>query len=305
MPEVAAGKSGNGRENGANMPELPEVETVRRGLTPHIEGKRILGAVLNRPALRVPLPAHFAARLAGTRIGTPGRRAKYLLLPLDSGETLVIHLGMSGRLLVLAPEGAERPGRFHHDSERLERHDHVILTLEGGARLVFNDPRRFGFMLLEKTDVLEAHPAFSGLGAEPLGNAFNGAFLAGKLSGKRISVKAALLDQRLVAGLGNIYACEALHRAGIFPGRAAGTLRGGEIGRLVPAIRDVLRDAIQAGGSTLRDYRQGDGSPGYFQHDFRVYGREGEPCPRQGCEGRIARIAQSGRSTFFCPACQK
>jgi formamidopyrimidine-DNA glycosylase len=286
------------------LPELPEVETIRRGLAPHLEGRRIERTTLNRPDLRFPFPTRFAERLAGAVIGPPDRRAKYLLLPLSSGETLVIHLGMSGRLLVEHAAAGEAPGRFQHDVTRLGAHDHVILALDDASRLVFNDPRRFGFMLLEATGAIGQHPAFSGLGVEPLSNHFDAGFLAGRLRGRRMPIKAALLDQRIIAGLGNIYVCEALHRARIAPERAAGTLGEPEIARLVPAIRDVLAEAIAAGGSTLRDYRHEDGSLGYFQHAFRVYDRAGAACPNPGCGGVIRRIVQSGRSTFHCAACQ-
>jgi formamidopyrimidine-DNA glycosylase len=287
------------------VPELPEVETVRRGLAPHLEGRRIVTAVLNRPDLRFPFPARFSARLQGRMILPLARRAKYLLVPLDSGETLVIHLGMSGRVLVLRGDRPDQPGDFHHEIGRLPQHDHVVLSLDDGGRLVFNDPRRFGFMLLEPSAALESHPAFVGLGVEPLGNVFSGAHLLARFKGRRTPLKAALLDQRNVAGLGNIYVCEALHRAGLAPDRAAATLQPEEAEQLAALIRDVLAEAIEAGGSTLRDYRHEDGSLGYFQHAFRAYGREGEPCTTPGCDGTISRIVQSGRSTFHCGKCQK
>lgn len=292
------------------MPELPEVETVRRGLNPHLEGRRIAGVRLNRPDLRFPFPDRFAARLTGACFHALGRRAKYLLLPLDSSETLVIHLGMSGRLLILRPkpektENEVAPGKFHHDVTRLEQHDHVDILLDDGHRLVFNDPRRFGFMLLERSENLNEHPAFADIGIEPLGNAFDAAYLMARFSGRRSPLKAALLNQRHIAGLGNIYVCEALHRAALAPDRLAGTLTEGEARLLVTTIRDVLNDAIEAGGSTLRDYRHEDGSLGYFQHAFRVYGRESELCHTPGCTGFIRRITQSGRSTFFCSSCQQ
>jgi formamidopyrimidine-DNA glycosylase len=292
-----------GKDEG-DMPELPEVETVRRGLAPHLEGARIAHVALNRPDLRFPFPAGFAARLTGATILPLGRRAKYLIVPLDSAETLVIHLGMSGRLLILQPEGAMRPGRFHHDVTRIEQHDHVILTLENGMRLVFNDPRRFGFMLLEPSETLDRHPAFAGIGVEPLGNAFSASYLRERFASRRTPLKTALLDQRHIAGLGNIYVCEALHRAHLAPERAAGTLGPDEADALVVAIRDVLAEAIEAGGSTLRDYRHEDGSLGYFQHAFRVYDREGETCPTPECGGTIERTVQAGRSTFHCRKCQ-
>lgn len=291
------------------MPELPEVETVRRGLAPHLEGRRIKTVQLNRPDLRFAFPERFAARLTGTRFRALDRRAKYLLLPLDSEETLVIHLGMSGRLLILQPESREAdeggaPGHFHFDTARLEQHDHVVITLEDGHRLVFNDPRRFGCMLLEKSGSLLDHPALAGIGVEPLGNAFNAEYLMARFKGRRTPLKSALLDQRHIAGLGNIYVCEALHRAHLSPERVAASLKDNEAALLVATIRDVLGEAIEAGGSTLRDFSHEDGSLGYFQHAFRVYGREGEACPTPGCRGVIQRIVQSGRSTFFCAACQ-
>jgi len=291
------------------MPELPEVETVRRGLAPHLEGRRIESARLNRPDLRFPFPPRFAERLAGRTILPLARRAKYLLVPLGgddmNGETLVIHLGMSGRLLIEARESRDPLGEFHHETGRLPQHDHVEIALEGGKRIIFNDPRRFGFMLLEPSETLDAHPTFAGLGVEPLGNAFSADHLLARFAGRRTPIKLALLDQRHVAGLGNIYVCEALHRAGIAPARAAATLTASEAERLAAEIRVVLEEAIAAGGSTLKDYRHEDGSLGYFQHAFRVYDREGEPCPKPGCGGTISRRVQGGRSTFFCEECQR
>jgi formamidopyrimidine-DNA glycosylase len=286
------------------MPELPEVETIRLGLAPHLEGVRIAHVKRNRPDLRFPLPPRMEARLSGARILPLQRRAKYLLLPLETAETLVIHLGMSGRLLIEAGDETAPLAAFHHDVTRLHAHDHVILTLENGHRLVYNDPRRFGFMLLEESASLPDHTAFAGLGAEPLGNAFNADSLLRALAGRRIPLKAALLDQRIVAGLGNIYVCEALHETGLSPFRMAGTLTKQEAERLVTAIRRVLVAAIEAGGSTLRDYRQGDGALGYFQHEFRVYGREGQACTTPACAGIIERQVQAGRSTFLCATCQ-
>lgn len=291
------------------MPELPEVETVRRGLAPHLEGRRIKEVRLNRPDLRFPFPPRFAERLTGRTILPLGRRAKYLLVPLGGddikGETLVIHLGMSGRVLIEARESRDPLGEFHHETGRLPQHDHVEIALEGGKRIIFNDPRRFGFMLLEPSETLEAHPTFAGLGVEPLGNAFSAAYLLARFAGRRTPLKLALLDQRHVAGLGNIYVCEALHRAGIAPERPAATLTASEAERLAAEIRVVLEEAIAAGGSTLKDYRHEDGSLGYFQHAFRVYDREGEPCPTPGCSGTISRLVQGGRSTFFCEECQR
>jgi formamidopyrimidine-DNA glycosylase len=289
------------------MPELPEVETVRRGLAPVMEGRRLARVIQNRADLRWPLPERFAERLAGRRVERLGRRSKYLLLGLDGAETLIVHLGMSGRMLV---EGAV-VGEHVHVHGRIPAHDHVILEIEGGARVTFNDARRFGSMDLWPTDRLDAHRLLAGLGPEPLGNGFSAARLAERFEGRSASVKAALLDQRCVAGLGNIYVCEALFRSGLSPRRTSSSLakRGPKpthrAERLVPAIRTVLEEAIRAGGSTLRDYRQADGALGYFQHTFAVYGREGEACTRSGCNGTIRRIVQAGRSTFYCPTCQR
>ncbi len=286
------------------MPELPEVETVRRGLAPHFDGRRIETLTLNRPDLRFPFPPRLPERVAGRRVLTLDRRAKYLLIPLDSQETLILHLGMSGRMIVEQGERQAQQGEFHHDVTRLPQHDHVIFHLEGGTRVVFNDPRRFGSLDIQPSDALDKAPALATLGIEPLGNALNATSLATLLAGRRTPMKAALLDQRLIAGLGNIYVCEALHRAGIAPDRAAGSVKRREIEALVVAIRDVLAEAIAAGGSTLRDFRHEDGSLGYFQHAFRVYDREGEACPTPKCRGVVRRMVQSGRSTFYCAECQ-
>ncbi|HTI66608.1 MAG TPA: bifunctional DNA-formamidopyrimidine glycosylase/DNA-(apurinic or apyrimidinic site) lyase [Caulobacteraceae bacterium] len=285
------------------MPELPEVETVRRGLAPHLEGARLTRVEQRRPDLRFPLPERFVERLTGATVQALERRAKYLRARLDTGETLVIHLGMTGRFLVEAPD-PDLPGRFHHAAGEDPKHTHVVFHTDGGARIAFNDARRFGFMDLIPTDRLETHPWFAGLGPEPLGNGFDETGLAAAFGGRKQNVKVTLLDQRVVAGLGNIYVCEALYRARIDPRRPAGKIGPKELTRLVGAVRTVLEAAIRAGGSTLRDYRNADGDLGYFQHDFRVYGREGEPCPGAGC-GVIERIVQGGRSTFFCPACQR
>ncbi len=280
------------------VPELPEVETVRRGLEPVMTGRVILRADVRRPDLRWPFPARMAERLTGAKVLGLGRRSKYLLVALDRGETLIVHLGMSGRMLV----SGEMLGAFHHAHPAPLPHDHVVLDLEGGARVTMNDARRFGAMDLWPSETVETHRLLAGLGPEPLGNGFDAGHLARRFAGRRTPVKAALLDQGNVAGLGNIYVCEALWRAGIGPGRLAGSLTEPEIAALTREIREVLTDAIAAGGSSLKDYRQADGELGYFQHSFAVYGREGEPCRR--CGGPIARIVQSGRSTFFCPACQ-
>jgi formamidopyrimidine-DNA glycosylase len=282
------------------LPELPEVETVRRGLAPVLEGRRITGAETRRPDLRWPFPPRFAARLVGARVDTLRRRSKYLLADLGTGETLIVHLGMSGRLLI----SGLGVGAFHHAIGASTKHDHVVLEVEGGARITYNDPRRFGAMDLWPTGDLESHRLLAGLGPEPLGNTFSAAYLAARLAGRATSVKAVLLDQRAVAGLGNIYVCEALWRARISPLRFAKDLTDGEVAALAIAIREVLVAAIAAGGSSLRDYRQADGELGYFQHAFAVYGRDGEPCLRAGCSGAVARLVQSGRSSFHCPCCQ-
>jgi formamidopyrimidine-DNA glycosylase len=283
------------------MPELPEVETVRRGLLPVMEGRLILQAQVNRPDLRWPLPPRMAERLTGQRVLALRRRSKYILADLSSEETLLIHLGMSGRMLV---SGAML-GQFHHAHPAPQKHDHVILDLEEGGRVTFNDARRFGAMDLVGTAVAETHPLLAALGPEPLGNRFDAAYLTSALAGRRTPIKAALLDQHLVAGLGNIYVCETLFRAGLSPLRLAGDLTPDQAEGLVPVIRDVLSEAIAAGGSSLRDFRQADGELGYFQHAFRVYDREGEACLSPGCGGAITRVVQSGRSTYFCPQCQR
>ena len=293
------------------MPELPEVETVRRGLAPVMEGRVIERVEARRPDLRFPFPERFAERLAGRRVVLLGRRAKYLLADLDDRETLVMHLGMSGSFRIDLGEGEAAPGAFHHPRSKAAAHDHVAFFLSGGAAITYNDPRRFGFMALIPRSGLEAHPLFRHVGIEPLGNALDGALLARLFAGKKTSLKAALLDQRLIAGLGNIYVCEALHRARLSPTRAAGALAardGGPTPRaetLASAIRTVLDEAIAAGGSTLRDFSHADGALGYFQHSFRVYDREDEPCPTPGCRGMVRRIVQTGRSTFYCAECQK
>lgn len=290
------------------MPELPEVETVRRGLEPVIANNTIARVELRRGDLRFPFPAHFADRLAGRRVRTLRRRAKYLIADLDAGEALVMHMGMSGSFRIGEDEAE---GAFRFPRGKNGAHDHVVFHFANGARVTYNDPRRFGFMLLLRDDELETHPLFRGLGVEPLSDEMNAAFLAALLRGRRTPLKAALLDQRNIAGIGNIYACEALHRARLSPLRAAGGLApkagaaGEELARLARAIKEVLREAIEAGGASISDHRRADGSLGYFQHAFRVYGREGAPCPTPGCKGTIARVTQAGRSTFYCPACQK
>jgi formamidopyrimidine-DNA glycosylase len=293
------------------MPELPEVETVRRGLEPAMVGARLDRVEQRRPDLRFPFPADFRERLEGRTVEALGRRAKYLLADLDGGDVLVMHLGMSGRFTVAMPAtGETAPGRFHHAGGKDSVHDHVVLHLSNGATIVYNDARRFGFMTIIPRTQLASHSLFRAMGLEPLGNALDGAALAGLFAGKRAPLKAALLDQTLVSGLGNIYVCEALHRAGLSPRRAAGSLVGaaGKPGRraerLATVIREVLTEAVEAGGSSLRDYAQTDGSLGYFQHRFRVYDREGQPCPAPECAGVVRRTVQSGRSTFYCGVCQ-
>ncbi|MCX7565832.1 bifunctional DNA-formamidopyrimidine glycosylase/DNA-(apurinic or apyrimidinic site) lyase [Sulfitobacter sp. F26169L] len=283
------------------MPELPEVETVRRGLAPVMEGGVITQADVNREGLRWPFPPDMAARLTGQRVERLRRRSKYILADLGSGETLLIHLGMSGRMLV----SGDPLGVFAHDHPAAQKHDHVVFHMENGARITFNDPRRFGAMDLMQTATAADHKLLAVLGPEPLSNDFHEAILVNAFKGRNTPVKSALLDQRIVAGLGNIYVCEALFRAGISPKRKAGRIATARVSALVPIIRQVLSDAIDAGGSSLRDFRQADGELGYFQHSFDVYGREGAPCRRGGCGGNITRIVQSGRSTFYCPVCQR
>ena len=283
------------------MPELPEVETVRRGLLPAMEGQVILSAQVNRPDLRWPFPPQMVERLTGARVLRLHRRSKYILADLSTDETLLIHLGMSGRMLI----SGVMLGEFHHDHPAPQKHDHVVLTMENGARVTFNDARRFGAMDLFATQSAEQHPLLSVLGPEPLGNAFDEAYLTSRLKGRNTPIKSALLDQHIVAGLGNIYVCETLYRARISPIKKAGDLTARRAASLVPIIRDVLSEAIKAGGSSLRDYRQADGELGYFQHTFQVYGRESAACLTPGCTASIARIVQSGRSSFYCPTCQR
>jgi formamidopyrimidine-DNA glycosylase len=333
------------------MPELPEVETVRRGLEPVLSGRTLARVVQRRPDLRWPLPERFAARLTGRRVERVGRRSKWLLIGLDGDETWMVHLGMTGRVLVAggdapspslpheggggvhlaagaAPEapssssavpsavasadrdGVARPagvvlGDHVHAAGKDAKHDHIVVTTDRGATITYNDARRFGAMDLWPTGELEAHPHLAGLGPEPLGNAFHGAALAAALAGRQSPVKAVLMDQRTVAGLGNIYVCEALHRAGIHPARIAAGISRARVERLAGEVRATLTEAIAAGGSSLRDYRHTDGELGYFQHAFRVYDREGAPCPTPRCRGAVRRIVQSGRSTFYCPRCQR
>ena len=283
------------------MPELPEVETVRRGLAPALEGARLAAVEVRRPDLRWPFPERMAERLTGATIRALGRRSKYLLAELDTGETLIVHLGMSGRMVV---DETARPGRFHRDAGWHARHDHVVLRTDRHS-VTFNDARRFGAMDLWPTETLAEHWLIAKLGPEPLGPGFDADHLVRVFRGRSMPVKAALLDQRIVAGLGNIYVCEALHRAGIAPTRKAGRIAASRVTALVGIVREVLVEAIAAGGSSLRDHRQADGTLGYFQHGFRVYDREAAPCPTLGCGGTIRRIVQSGRSTFHCAACQR
>jgi formamidopyrimidine-DNA glycosylase len=288
------------------MPELPEVETVRRGLAPAMEGERFAKVEVRRGDLRWPLPKGFAQRLHGKVVEGLGRRAKYLLADLSSGDVLMMHLGMSGSFRI-GKNGA--PGKYYHERSKNASHDHVVFHMSNGAVVTFNDPRRFGSMKLVPRAKLESEPLLRALGPEPLGNEFDAAMLAKACAGKKTSLKAALSDQRVVAGLGNIYVCEALYRARLSPKRMASTIadRNGRPNeraeKLVDAIKAVLKDAIEAGGSSLRDHRRADGSLGDFQHNFQVYDREGEPCP--SCKGKIKRIVQVGRSTFYCPSCQK
>jgi formamidopyrimidine-DNA glycosylase len=286
------------------MPELPEVETVRRGLAPVLEGAKLARVEARRPDLRFALPEGFVQRLTGARIERLDRRAKYLLAPLDRDLTLVMHLGMTGRFEISGGGDVQRPGDFDLAQPPDPRHAHVVFETEAGATVTFYDPRRFGYMDLIATAALESHPWFDGLGPEPLGCAFDAAYLGRAFAGRRQSVKASLLDQRIIAGLGNIYVCEALFRAGVAPLTPAGELGRRKLGVLVKVVRSVLLEAIEAGGSTLRDYASADGALGYFQHRFQVYGREGEACLKRGCGGQVARIVQGGRSTFFCSRCQ-
>ena len=283
------------------MPELPEVETVRRGLAPVMEGVVIARADVNRSDLRWPFPAQMAERITGQRVERLRRRSKYVLADLSSGDTLLIHLGMSGRMLI----SGDPLGQFVHEHPAAEKHDHVVFHMENGARITFNDPRRFGAMDLMETAREAEHKLLAVLGPEPLSNDFHEAILVNALKGRNMPVKSALLDQRIVAGLGNIYVCETLFRAEISPARKAGRIAAVRVAAMVPIIRDILGEAIEAGGSSLRDFRQADGELGYFQHSFDVYGREGQPCKTEGCDAKITRIVQSGRSSFYCPQCQR
>jgi formamidopyrimidine-DNA glycosylase len=297
--------------NAPSMPELPEVETVRRGLQPVMEGSRILKAEARRKDLRFPFQKDFTARLTGQIVTGLGRRAKYLMADLASGDVLLMHLGMSGSFRVLKDDHNNTPGDFHHPRSDDRAHDHVVFQMSSGATVVFNDPRRFGYMKIIARTALENEPLLRGLGPEPLGNEFDAAMLAASCFNKKTSLKAALLDQRVVAGLGNIYVCEALYRAHLSPRRLAATLATkkaeptGHAKGLVNAIHAVLNQAIKAGGSSLRDHRQTSGELGDFQHSFQVYDREGKKCQTAGCGGVVRRFTQNGRSTFWCPKCQK
>lgn len=276
------------------MPELPEVETVMRGLATRMDDRVLAEVEVRRPDLRWPLPERMGARLTGRRILGLRRRAKYILVDLDDGMSWMIHLGMSGRMLI---SDGPKP--------ELESHDHVVFRTDDGTWVRFNDARRFGMMDLWPTGEVERHKLLKGIGPEPLGNAFSGPALESALAGKYTPIKAALLDQKVVAGVGNIYACEALHRSGLSPRRLALNVWGSRAERLAEAVKSVLTEAIAAGGSSLRDHRQVSGELGYFQHTFRVYDREGEGCPSSGCSGTVKRLVQSGRSTFYCPRCQR
>jgi formamidopyrimidine-DNA glycosylase len=293
------------------MPELPEVETVRRGLQPVMEGSKIVKAEARRADLRFPFQKDFVARLTGQTVTGLGRRAKYLMADLGSGDVLLMHLGMSGSFRVVKDEEDKTPGKFHHPRSEDRAHDHVVFHMSSGASVVFNDPRRFGYMKIIARNALDEEPLLKGLGPEPLGNEFDAAMLAHSCANKKTSLKAALLDQRVVAGLGNIYVCEALFRSQLSPRRLAATLatKKGEptdhAKRLVTSIHAVLNQAIKAGGSSLRDHRQTSGELGYFQHSFQVYDREGEKCQTAKCSGIVKRFVQNGRSTFWCPKCQK
>jgi formamidopyrimidine-DNA glycosylase len=278
------------------VPELPEVETVRRGLRPALEGRVLARVRINRPDLRFPIPAGFVETLTGRRVLRIDRRAKFLLIRMEGGRVVILHLGMSGRVLIYP--GAPPPE---------EKHDHIVIETDAGVTVRYNDARRFGFVDLVGDNALDRHPMLAPLGPEPLDDAFSPAVLASALRGKKTPVKAALLDQRVVAGVGNIYACEALFRARISPRRSAKTVQGGRAVNLCAAVKAVLAEAVEAGGSTLRDHRTPSGELGYFQHAFRVYGREGAPCPVCGPRtgAVVRRIIQSGRSSFYCPSCQR
>lgn len=301
------------------MPELPEVETVRRGLAPAMEGSRIDQVDMRRPDLRFPMPQGFVEKLEGRRIETVSRRAKYLLVTTDDGQTLIMHLGMSGSFRIEVDvaskaDNTDFQGVFFHPKSQAQKHDHVVFHLSAGQSkitVIYNDPRRFGFMDLIPSAGIDGSKHFAGMGIEPTGNSFGPAALATMFHNKQAPLKAALLDQRLVAGLGNIYVCEALWRSSLSPRRKAGSIvtKSGlptdRCTALAGHIRDVIQEAIAAGGASLRDHRQTSGELGYFQHSFKAYDQEGQPCPKPECGGTIARIVQSGRSTFYCTKCQR
>lgn len=276
------------------MPELPEVETVRRGLVPVLEGHRLDRVQLRRADLRFPFPDGFGQRLTGRHVRSVGRRAKFLLITLDNGTILISHLGMSGSFRI-----------YENNPPELDKHDHVVFVTSGGCEIRYNDPRRFGFMVLTSEHEISEHSMLAKIGPEPVFPGLDGAALAARLKGRNAPIKAALLDQSVIAGIGNIYACEALFAAGISPRRKAASVQGGRAEKLAAAIQSVLMKAIEAGGSSLKDHRQPSGELGYFQHSFQVYGRAGQACPGCGPEGLINQISQSGRSTFFCPRCQR
>lgn len=293
------------------MPELPEVETVRRGLEPALAGKRIVRVETRRADLRFPWPERFAARVEGQRVERVWRRAKYLIAELASGESLIAHLGMTGRFTIVRDGVEETPGAYVYENGGDPKHDHAVLHVEDGTRIVYNDPRRFGFMDMAERDGLEQHKLIKAIGVEPLGNDWNAAYLAMRSAGKSVNLKALLMDQRIVAGLGNIYVSEALHRAGLSPNRKASSLSDvkgrptARAERLVPAVRQVLEAAILAGGSTLRDYRHADGTMGHFQNAMQVYDRDGDACLRAGCGGVVRLVVHAGRSSYYCGRCQR
>lgn len=278
------------------MPELPEVETVRRGISPVLEGVTLKDVIVRRPKLRIEIPKDFSRVLTNKVVEKVSRKSKYILLYVKDAPVVILHLGMSGKLLI-------HPGTKPHPV--LEKHDHIIFDTERGDRLIFNDPRRFGLVTFANPEAVDSHPLLASMGPEPLANDFNADYLFKRLSSRKSAIKAALLDQKIIAGLGNIYVCEALFRSGIHPERQAGSLSIEQVNQLVPVIRDVIREAIEAGGSTLKDYAKVDGTLGYFQHQFQVYDRAGESCSIMGCSGVIGRITQQGRSSYFCNACQK
>jgi formamidopyrimidine-DNA glycosylase len=283
------------------MPELPEVETVLRGISPILEGNQIDYAQVNRPDLRRPFPNNLAKRLKNRKINFLHRRSKYILIDLSGGETLIMHLGMSGRIII----SQKVAGTFHHNTNHSQKHDHFVLHLKDNHQLTFNDPRRFGVIDLLRTENLELSSMLSQIGPEPLSNSFNEAYFVSTLRVKKTNIKSALLDQRVVAGLGNIYVCEALFRAGISPKRQAFRISHKKLSSLVPIIKEILLEAISSGGSSLRDFRNASGDLGYFQHSFDVYGREDQDCYNTECDSKIKRITQAGRSSFYCSNCQR